>query len=67
MLSVTFTPADHWELMQTKSVKYLDENWASQDVELSAADLDRIRQILKENPVSGEQYSAALSHLVDRT
>lgn len=53
--------------LQTKSVKYLDENWASQNVELSSEDLERIRRIIKENPIKGEQYSETLSNLVDRS
>ncbi|GAA5985266.1 hypothetical protein JCM10908_002593 [Rhodotorula pacifica] len=51
----------------TKSIKYLDENWASQDVNLSQEDFDRIRRILKENPVKGAQYSEALNHLSDKS
>lgn len=52
---------------QTKSIKYLDENWASQNVNLSQEDFDRIRRILKENPVKGAQFSAALDHLADKS
>ncbi|POY73356.1 hypothetical protein BMF94_3691 [Rhodotorula taiwanensis] len=49
----------------TKSIKYLDENWASQNVQLNAEALAKIRSILRENPVHGEQYSEAMNHLLD--
>lgn len=53
--------------LQTKSIKYMDENWAAQNVEVSTEDLERIHRIIKEQPVKGEQYSEALSSLVDRS
>lgn len=51
---------------QTKSIKYLEENFASRDVELSEDDLKAVREIIENNPVLGEQYNAKFAAMIDR-
>jgi len=50
---------------QTKSIKYLEENWAAKDVKLSEDELREIRKVIEENPVKGDQYSEQLQALLD--
>ncbi|GAA6038801.1 hypothetical protein JCM8097_002897 [Rhodosporidiobolus ruineniae] len=49
----------------TKSTKYLAENFAAGDVELSQADLDAVREIINSNPIKGAQYSEKFARLLD--
>lgn len=44
-------------LEQTKSAKYVDENFASRDVVLSTEDLASIRALLQKYPITGQQLS----------
>ncbi|KAM0752609.1 Aldo/keto reductase [Meredithblackwellia eburnea MCA 4105] len=50
----------------TKSVKYLDENWESRNIELSEADIAAVRKAIEDNPIKGEQYNAAMGALLDK-
>ena len=40
----------------TKKSKYLRENWESLKIKLTQAELDEIRQDIKEIPIEGSQY-----------
>ncbi|KAI8892429.1 NADP-dependent oxidoreductase domain-containing protein, partial [Globomyces pollinis-pini] len=40
----------------TKRLSYLEENWKSKDVTLSAEELAEINQIISEIPIEGAQY-----------
>lgn len=51
--------------LQTKSIKYLDENFASRDVVLSAEELQAVRDAIEQNPVKGAQYGPALAAMLD--
>lgn len=42
--------------MQTKSIKYLEENFASTQVELTAADVAAIRTLVEANKPEGDRY-----------
>lgn len=50
----------------TRRVKYLDENAASVDVALSAADLRGIEELLAKYPDVGQRYSEGAMKLVNR-
>lgn len=50
---------------QTKSIKYLEENFAANDVVLSQAEMDEIRKVIQENPIQGAQYNEKLQALMD--
>jgi aryl-alcohol dehydrogenase-like predicted oxidoreductase len=49
----------------TKKTKYLRENAASVNIELSAADLQDIQNIINKYPNTGSRYSAGAAKLVD--
>ncbi|KAL8283308.1 hypothetical protein RQP46_005718 [Phenoliferia psychrophenolica] len=49
----------------TKSIKYLDENFASREVSLSVADHAAIRKIIQENAPIGDQYSGIYAKMMD--
>ncbi|GAA6008287.1 hypothetical protein JCM10207_000073 [Rhodosporidiobolus poonsookiae] len=49
----------------TKNIKYLDENFASRNVELSQDEIDSVRQIMEANPVKGAQYAEKFMRLMD--
>ncbi|BGO98014.1 Aldo/keto reductase [Rhodotorula toruloides ATCC 204091] len=49
----------------TKSIKYLEENFAANDVVLSQAEMDEIRKVIKENPIKGAQYGEKFQALMD--
>lgn len=51
----------------TKRRKYLQENAAAVDLELNAADLKAIEELLAKFPNTGARYSEAQSKLVDKT
>lgn len=59
--SETFVP-----IPGTKRVKYLEENVASTDVRLGAAQVKRLEDALAPGKVSGHRYSAAVNSLIDR-
>lgn len=44
---------------QTKSEKYLVENFAARDVDLSADEVAEIRKVVEENAPVGDRYPAA--------
>jgi aryl-alcohol dehydrogenase-like predicted oxidoreductase len=50
----------------TKRTKYLKENAASVDIELSAADLKDIQDTMDKYPNTGERYAAGAMKMVDR-
>ncbi|GAA5917731.1 hypothetical protein JCM6882_009366 [Rhodosporidiobolus microsporus] len=50
----------------TKSVKYLEENFASRDITLTEDEMASIRKIIEENPIKGEQYAPFLAHFEDK-
>jgi aryl-alcohol dehydrogenase-like predicted oxidoreductase len=50
----------------TKRRKYLEQNWAANDIRLSAADLARIDAVAPRGAVSGERYPAAFMGAVNR-
>ena len=50
----------------TKRSKYLEENAAAADVELTADDLDQLRALLAAHPVVGARYGAGALKLVNR-
>ncbi|BGP13474.1 hypothetical protein JCM10213_001798 [Rhodosporidiobolus nylandii] len=49
----------------TKTVKYLEENWASRNVVLTDEELAEVQKISEENPVKGEQYGPQFAKLLD--
>ncbi len=49
----------------TKRIKYLEENMAAVNIELSRSDLDTIDSILKKYPNVGERYSEGAMKLVN--
>jgi aryl-alcohol dehydrogenase-like predicted oxidoreductase len=51
----------------TKKRKYLEQNAAAVDVELNAADLQAIEDLLAKYPDTGARYSDELNKLVDKT
>ena len=51
----------------TKRRKYLEENAAAVDVELSASDLQEIEDLLARYPNTGARYGESQNQLVDRT
>ncbi|GAA5863605.1 hypothetical protein JCM8547_003663 [Rhodosporidiobolus lusitaniae] len=50
----------------TKSIKYLDENWAAGDIILTDEELAEVRRIIEENPIKGDQYSEKLQAMLDK-
>lgn len=50
----------------TKKTKYLRENAASVDIELSAADLKDIQDVMDKYPNTGERYAEGAMKMVDR-
>jgi len=50
----------------TTKVHRLEENLAAEQVALTAADLERIAQVLQQIEISGERYTAASQRLIDR-
>lgn len=50
---------------QTKSIKYLEENFAAGDVTLSDEELAAVRNVIEENAPVGAQYSANLAKMLD--
>ena len=50
----------------TRRVKYLEENAASVDVNLSSDDLKRIEELLEKYPDVGQRYSEGALKLVNR-
>ncbi|GAA5981557.1 hypothetical protein JCM11641_004096 [Rhodosporidiobolus odoratus] len=68
-LALAFDSQVHGDLIipipGTKSIKYLEENFASRDITLSAEDIAAIRKVIEENPIKGEQYNAKLRSLWD--
>ncbi|KAM0752610.1 aldose reductase YakC [Meredithblackwellia eburnea MCA 4105] len=50
----------------TKSIKYLDDNFASRNIELSEEDLAAVQKVLDENPIQGDQYIPKLAALMDK-
>ena len=51
----------------TKRRKYLEENAAAVDLELSSADIQEIEALLAKYPNTGARYSETQNQLVDRT
>jgi hypothetical protein len=49
----------------TKSVKYLEENWAAREVSFSAEELEEIKAVLDQAHVGGQRYSEAYMRMVD--
>lgn len=49
----------------TKRVKYLEQNVAAIDVEISASDLKTVEGILKKYPNTGERYTEGAMKLVN--
>ncbi|GAA6041816.1 hypothetical protein JCM8097_007175 [Rhodosporidiobolus ruineniae] len=49
----------------TKSIKYLEENFAARDVELSQDDIAAVRKAIEENPIVGDQYAGSFAKLMD--
>ncbi|KAM0747634.1 Aldo/keto reductase [Meredithblackwellia eburnea MCA 4105] len=49
----------------TKSIKYLDENWGSRNIELSEADIAAVRKAIEDNPLKGDHYNEMLSAQTD--
>ncbi|GAA5998743.1 uncharacterized protein JCM10292_007201 [Rhodotorula paludigena] len=47
----------------TKSIKYLEENYAARNIKLSSDELAEIRKVLEENPVKGAQYNEKLTQI----
>jgi aryl-alcohol dehydrogenase-like predicted oxidoreductase len=50
----------------TKRRKYLEQNWAANDIRLSAADLARIDAVAPRGAVAGDRYPAAFMSAVNR-
>jgi aryl-alcohol dehydrogenase-like predicted oxidoreductase len=50
----------------TKKRKYLEENAAAVEIQLSAADLQEIDQLIKKYPDTGQRYSERSLQMVDR-
>ena len=50
----------------TSSIERLDENAASVDVQLSAADLDHIKELSPKGQVAGTRYDSTMLGLVNR-
>lgn len=50
----------------TKRRTYLEQNWAANEIRLTAADLDRIAAVAPRGSVSGERYPAAFMGSVNR-
>ena len=51
----------------TRRRDHLEENWATQQVELTVADLQHIRQSLPESAIAGERYTPEVMARVDRS
>ena len=50
----------------TKRPRYLDQNIAASDVELSAADIERLNEIAPKNVAAGARYVEAMMQFVNR-
>jgi aryl-alcohol dehydrogenase-like predicted oxidoreductase len=50
----------------TKRRKYLDENAAAVDIQLSADELEKIEQLVRKYPDTGDRYSEGALKLVDK-
>jgi len=50
----------------TKRRKYLEQNWAANEIRLTAADLARIEAVAPRGAVAGERYPAAFMGAVNR-
>lgn len=56
-LTSSLNPLSFPLLAQTKSEKYLIENFSSTDVELSAEDLKELREVIKKHAPEGDRYA----------
>lgn len=50
----------------TKSEKYLVENFASRDIELTQAEIDEVRKVIDDNAPVGDRYPAAAMAALDQ-
>ena len=50
---------------QTKSEKYLIENFASADISLDQTELTQLRKIIDGNPAMGDRYVPAMQAMLD--
>lgn len=53
-------------LWQTKSIKYLDENFAAGVIKLSEEDLKAVRHIIDTYPITGPQLSEAFMSFIEQ-
>lgn len=53
-------------LWQTKSIKYLDENFAAGVINLSEEDLKAVRHIIDTYPITGPQLSEAFMSFIEQ-
>jgi aryl-alcohol dehydrogenase-like predicted oxidoreductase len=49
----------------TKSIKYLEENFAASNVVLSGEEMDQIRKVIDSNPVKGGQLAPAFARYLN--